>query len=123
MTADNKLLDAYLQLALVPDKSPEKEKVWWAFDEMYDVVRKQPERAWLIICSAAARPLSAEEKCYFAAGPVEDFLVYHGVDYIEKVEQEAISSNGFNDLLGGVWQNTIGDEIWSRIMKVRRNVW
>ena len=58
-----------------------------------------------------------------AAGPLEDLLAAHGSTLIERIEIEARRNPAFNLLLGGVWQNTMSSEVWSRIQAARLKVW
>ena len=58
-----------------------------------------------------------------AAGPLEDFLVAHGPEFIEFIEQEARRNPAFNLLLGGVWQNAMPEDVWARVQKARLKVW
>jgi hypothetical protein len=58
-----------------------------------------------------------------AAGPLEDLLAYHGSEFIDRVETEARRNPRFRDLLGGVWRNTITDDIWARVEKIRGPGW
>lgn len=37
--------------------------------------------------------------------------------------QLAKEDERFNYLLGGVWQNTMSDEVWKRVQAARREVW
>jgi hypothetical protein len=41
-----------------------------------------------------------------------------GERYIDRVEEKARKDPAFAKLLGGVWQNSMSDEIWSRLQAV-----
>ncbi len=56
-----------------------------------------------------------------AAGPLEDLLVRHGADFIDKVELEAQRSIFFRSLLGGVWKNAIQVDVWKRVQAAAGN--
>jgi hypothetical protein len=43
--------------------------------------------------------------------------------FIERVEELARQDPNFNSLLGGVWQNTMTDEVWKRVQAARKEVW
>ena len=58
-----------------------------------------------------------------AAGPLEDLLAKRGEDFIDRVEELARKDPKFNDLLGGVWRNTMTDEVWQRVQAIRNHVW
>ena len=58
-----------------------------------------------------------------AAGALEDLLADHGPDYIDRVEDTARKDPKFNRLLGGVWKNSITDDVWHRVQAIRNEVW
>jgi hypothetical protein len=90
---------------------------------LYDAVHDTPEIAWQAILEIVARGLTDKQSGLLAAGPLEDLLSYHGTQFIDRIEDEARRNPKFNHLLGGVWQNQMPDEIWSRVQKARKEVW
>ena len=90
---------------------------------MYDAVHDEPEIAWPAILQILERELTEDQTSVLAAGPLEDLLAVHGLQFIERVEREAERSPRFNHLLGGVWQNQMSQEIWERVQKARREIW
>jgi hypothetical protein len=53
-----------------------------------------------------------------SAGPIEDLLAQHGDAFIDRVEIEARRDPSFAKVLGGVWQNSMSDEVWKRLQTV-----
>ena len=53
-----------------------------------------------------------------AAGPIEDLLSREGASFIDAIEAEAKADKRFAWALGGVWQSTTPDDIWSRVQRV-----
>jgi hypothetical protein len=90
---------------------------------MYDAVHDTPEVAWVAILEILKRGVADNDLSILAAGPLEDLLACHGLQFIERVEQEARCSPSFNHLLGGVWQSRMSEDIWSRIQKARAVAW
>jgi hypothetical protein len=90
---------------------------------MYDVVHDEPEVAWPVILRILERELTDDQTALLAAGPLEDLLVLHGPQFIERIEGEAQRNPRFNHLLGGVWQNQMSQEIWERVQRARKEVW
>ncbi|MEM9086994.1 MAG: DUF6869 domain-containing protein [Pseudomonadota bacterium] len=95
---------------------------------LYDLARAEPERAWEIIIQVVSRyeeaDLFSEGEtdakhivCNTAAGPLEDLLAKHGHVFIERVEAIARQDRRFFWALGCVWQNSMTDEIWSRVQR------
>ncbi len=100
--------------------------IWLAGDEdglMHDACADNPERAWLAIGETLKRDLTDDEKALLAAGPLENLLVWHGAAFIDRVEEEARRNSRFNDLLGGVWRQSMPSEIWSRVEAARLRIW
>lgn len=122
-SSDQQLLDAYLELGALPEKSARREQLFWAFEEICDLVRKDPERLWRLIVAASKRKLEPEVAAFFAAGAVEDLLVEHGARFIDAVEKEARVNPAFNSLLGGVWLSGVEPSVKVRVEAVRLEVW
>src|SRR5207249_9413511 len=91
---------------------------WWAFDEVDTLCRQSPDAAWNFILAALARDRSDEILGMLSAGPLEDLIARHGALLIDRVEAEARRNPLFANLLGGVWQNTMPDDIWARVRAV-----
>lgn len=91
----------------------------WANDLITDLTYESPADLWPIILAVLSKrpPISVIE--ILAAGPLEDYLSKLGERVIEQVEQQAKSDPAFANLLGGVWQNEMSDDVWRRV----RNVW
>jgi hypothetical protein len=58
-----------------------------------------------------------------AAGPLEDLLVDHGPEFIDRVEILARQDRQFRRLLGAVWQNAMSDDLWNRVKAVAGPSW
>ena len=69
------------------------------------------------------RDVSKRTLALLAAGPLEDLLAYDGARCIDRVEQLAKEDEKFNWLLGGVWRNSMTDEVWERVQAVRKEIW
>jgi hypothetical protein len=96
----------------------ENERLVAALLAVTDMVRKRPEEGWLFVLEALELDNSTSIQEVLSAGPLEDLLAEHGELLIERVEIEARRNPAFASLLGGVWQNSMTDEIWRRVQKV-----
>lgn len=109
------------------DKSiPERERELssWVNDLLRDAIWKDAEYSLAIV--EAIHEADHEQKRIevFSAGPVEDLLAHHGDAVIDRIEQKARSDKAFAQVLGGVWQNSMTDEIWNRVKAVRdTSIW
>lgn len=113
------LAEGWIAYWTAPKDSPEREAHWWAPEREYDLVREEPDQAWILILEILRRNNTAEILEVLSAGPLEDLLAKHGNYVIERVESEAKSNPSFATLLGGVWKNAMADDIWVRV----QNVW
>jgi hypothetical protein len=83
----------------------------------------EADRLWLFILTTYRRNISERVISVLAAGPLEDLLARHGSIFIARVEELARQDQKFNFLLGGVWQNTMADEVWMRVQAARKEIW
>jgi len=59
-----------------------------------------------------------------SAGPLEDLLGRYSPEFIDRVEEQARMDPSFAHLLGGVWKDTMSDDIWLRVQAVwKRTGW
>lgn len=107
-----------------PDKAPEEvfTRGWIINDLAYD----SPALAWeaikLVVGSYPEEELFSESGTEAndivgntAAGPLEYLLAVHGPQFIDAIESAAHSDRRMMWTLGGVWQNSMTDEIWARV--------
>jgi hypothetical protein len=89
------LLEGYLAHAeaVTHDR---KDQHFWAFNEMIDVIRADPESAWEVIVDIIARASDDATLGYVAAGPLEDLICEHPHLMIERVEKRARQDGRFN---------------------------
>ena len=111
------LTNAWIHFHLAEKGSREREETEWATD-LYDLEYHDPETLWLFILAVHAQDQSPRIQECLSAGPVEDLLAKHGDRFIERVESRARQDPTFAKLLGGVWKNTMSDEIWRRLQAV-----
>lgn len=87
----------------------------WAIDKVFDITYENPDELWDLILEILHRDPPTEVIEVLAAGPLEDYLAKCGDRVIERVEAQAAKDARFKSLLGGVWQNSMSDEVWSRV--------
>ena len=120
----NRVVDAWVAGHEAEDGTPQHERNWWAVSQVMDwALDGEADLLWAFILTAYKRNISDRVISVLAAGPLEDLLAKHGPIFIERVEQLARQDDRFNSLLGGVWQNTMSDEVWERVQAARREVW
>lgn len=112
---DRNLLEAWLAHQHSEQGSPEYELLFWSFEQVSDLCYESPDQAWAFILAAWAADQTQAISELLSAGPLEDLLSHHGPYVIDRVESEARQNPSFAFLLGGVWQNAMSAEIWSRV--------
>jgi hypothetical protein len=102
----------------------ELEAEWFEGGElMMDAVDNVPESVWSAILKILEHDLTEDQIALLAAGPMEDLLAGHGIQFIERVEREAEHNPRFNHLLGGVWRSSMTEDVWGRVQRARKEVW
>jgi chorismate synthase len=103
----------------------EQRKCQWAWELFtWEFRTTRPEAAWRILLIVWPLVKSNDDALgLLAAGPLEDLIADHGARLIDRIEDLARRDIDFARLLGGVWQSSTPDDIWSRIEKVRHHVW
>ena len=117
------LIRSWIELHKVPRESQRHAELFWSYSQLDDLVRQSPEAAWDAILEILRTDQSRSTLQNLSAGPLEDLLAKHGPTFIERVERFAIQDAQFNYLLGGVWQNSMTDDIWQRVQKARKHEW
>lgn len=117
-SVDPKLLADWLVLQHSEQGSEEYESAFWSFERVWELCCDEPEEAWEFILAALRADSSNKVKEILSAGPLEDLLSKHGQRVIQHVESEARRNPHFASLLGGVWQNAMPQEVWSRVQAV-----
>jgi hypothetical protein len=94
----------------------EREAFEWVSDQLYVLTYEgDPELLWQLILIIHKLDGSKRIAERLSAGPLEDLLASHGARFIGAVELEASKDPAFAHLLGGVWKNSMTDEVWERV--------
>jgi hypothetical protein len=94
--------------------------------QFVDLPEKDPEQCWRFIGQVLKRIEPKPDNALFQvlpAGPLEDLLACWGTEIIDRVEHQAAIDPRFKLLLGGVWRNTIGQDVWNRVEACRTGPW
>ena len=124
MSVDGRQVRDWIALMHAAPESPEHQRLFPVYDEVCVLVEERPDEAWEFILAVLASDDSTPILETLSAGPLEDLLVQHGTRVIERVEAQARRDPRFAGLLGGVWRNTMPEEVWQRVLQVRvRHGW
>jgi hypothetical protein len=117
------IADAWIRLYHLPVESEERDRNFWAFMRLSDLVRTDPEAAWLVIQEILRKDTGDVILSNLGAGPLEDLLVAHGERVIDRIEERAARDSTFKKLLGVVWKNAMSEHVWKRIKTVAAPSW
>src|SRR5439155_12361905 len=109
MSSHDELLEAYLAHAEAVAHE-RKDTNFWAFNELADLMRDDPDGAWQIMGELVARASDEETLGYVAAGALEDLICKHPDAMIDRVESRARQNARFRKAVARVWG-------WTRIPK------
>jgi hypothetical protein len=119
-----KVVDAWIAAQTAEAGSVKREHNEWAIDHLISsALDADGDFLWSFVRTAYQRDLPDRVVAVLAAGPLEDLLAKRGTEFIDRVEELARKDPKFNDLLGGVWRNTMSDEVWQRVQSIRNHVW
>jgi len=80
----------------------EHERHFWAFDEVDELTKSQPENAWSVILQLLARAEDESMIFAIAAGPLEDLLHEHRTAFFDRAHKEAETNERLRTALSGV---------------------
>ena len=123
MTELDNIADAWIKLHHLPEESEERERNFWAFMRLRELIRDDPEAAWSVIAKMLERDTSDVILSNVGAGPLEDLLVAHGARFIDRIEKRAESDTTFKKVLGIVWKNAISEDVRQRVRAVAAPSW
>src|ERR1700720_952715 len=109
MLSHDELLEGYLAHAEAVAHE-RKDTNFWAFNELADLMRDDPDGAWQIIVGLVGRASDEETLGYVAAGPLEDLICQHPEAMIDRVESRAGQDARFRKAIARVWG-------WTRMPK------
>jgi hypothetical protein len=102
----------------------EKELNSWVNDALYAAMQNDADYAFQIVEAINDQDATQLQIEFFAAGPVEDLLVHHGLSVIQKVVALASRDANFARVLGGVWKRDMADSVWELVLKHRNtDIW
>jgi hypothetical protein len=112
------LARAYIAAQRAESKSEQWHALFWTHERTNYLTKYLPHKAWRVILLIWSMDQSIETIRSLSAGEIENLLARKGAEMIALVEAETRRDPSFARLLGGVWQNRMTDEVWSRLQAV-----
>ena len=114
----NEWVEAYIEVHESGNSSDETHPCYWAVEKFADLEMDYPDLTWAAMLQIISKTSSIIVINNLAAGPLEELVELHGVEYIGKIEKEAQSNLNFRMLLRELWETT-DKTIWNRILRAR----
>ncbi|HVB82937.1 MAG TPA: hypothetical protein VNE82_23680 [Candidatus Binataceae bacterium] len=109
------LARTWITYTSLPDAKRKASSLRSACEELDELVRSKPEEAWQVILAIREQNVSELLLANLAAGPLENLLVRHGEQFIDRCELLARQDKEFLYLLTGVWgSNGMSKDLWNR---------
>jgi hypothetical protein len=118
----SRIAEAWIELTRLPENSAQRDGKFWSWERLHELIHQEPETAWRVI-QIIRREGSDLVLANLAAGPLEDLLVAHGEQFIDRVEALARQDKQFKKLLGATWQNAMSPGLWKRVKAVAGPSW
>lgn len=106
---DANLIHAWIEYHVTNNRS-----LFWAWEELDRLVRVEPELSWKLIQDIALESDEPIVLANLAAGPLEDLLLHHGKQFIDRIEIYTRQNPHFVPVVMSVWSNAIEKEVWDR---------
>lgn len=104
-TESNKIAEAWVNF----------QRNWWAWDKLDELCRKDPKGAWQVLIELVEVAESSDLLEDIGVGPLEDFINYYAVDYIDELEATAATSAALAAALGHAQVRDPNHEIAARL--------
>ena len=108
---------------VLQEQKGEREDNFWACEAFDEISRTNPELCWELIVQTLHTPHVESVEGVLAAGPLEELLARFGPEFIDRVENKAAEDAEFKLLLGGVWRNSMTEDVWARVQNCRSEPW
>ena len=113
-------LDAQAKAELVAAwiAAQESEQYSAAVQALIELPHDDPELCWELVQLIHSRDISDDVRGSLAAGPLEDLLVYHPLQFFPRVKALAEHDSRFRSMLAGVWLDGNDSPIWQEFYAV-----
>jgi len=114
--------DAYLSYARARSQDVADDAGYWAVDAVRDIVDLDQEAAWPLVLELFDRAEGDRMLAFIAAGPLEELIVQHGSQLIDRIEAKAAADKKFRRALSGVWgESGMSEDVLRRVKHLVRD--
>jgi hypothetical protein len=90
----------------------------WAIQAVINLAYRDPELCWDIVERIHAKRISDSVRSSLAAGPIEDLLVFHPLQFFPRVKALAARDETFKSMLTHVWLDGNDSPIWQEFYEL-----
>lgn len=90
----------------------------WAIDELINSAISDPERVYAIVLRILEIDATDEIIQALGAGALEDLMVLHGLQFIDRLEAQANLSKSFRKTMQNVWLDVNDGEFRQRFYEI-----
>jgi uncharacterized protein DUF6869 len=88
---------------------------FWSWEMARDLIEDDPAEAWLFVVALVNRAHEEGVLHVVAAGELEEFLLAHAADFIDRIEEEARGNSRFKSALSYLYVWKLSPELFDRI--------
>ena len=88
---------------------------FWAWEVVRNLVTDDPSEAWLLILALLHTAPDAGVLGSVAAGELEEFVLAHAADFIDRIEEEAHADSRFKSALSYLYVWKLSPDLFDRI--------
>ena len=114
----NAWVDAYIEVHDSDGANDEHHPCYWAIEKFADMEMDHPDLNWAAMLQIISLTTADTVIQSLAAGPLEELVELHGVEYIDQIEKTARTNLNFRLVLRALIETT-DKNIWTRILRAR----
>lgn len=120
----NELIKTWLSAQHIDVESNEYGDVSWAVDELFDLAHDDPDKLLCIIVEILKIDATPKILGAIGAGVLEDLLVYHGNDYIDKIVELSKSDINFKACLRFTYidKDDVAGDVYEKFHELKKQV-
>lgn len=119
MKEDRDLIEAWILAQQFDAESIEYERVSWAAGELIEMAIDDPEKLWSLLPQIIELDASAKTLGAVGAGLLEDLMVHHGEEFIDRVASLADSNSEFKQAMQHTFldRDDVSPEIFEKFIE------
>ncbi len=88
---------------------------FWAWEVVRNLIADDPPEAWRLVLELVYKAPDDRVLCAIAAGELEEFVLAHAADFIDRIEEEAGANSKFKSALSYLYVWKLAPDLFDRI--------